>query len=655
MARGLTRDQLGITESMIATYGEAIFRLSHNLQERRGDPVRKLDWADIERQREAMGLADAQIAEKLGLTREQVMFIRNTEESRRYRLGQQAYLMDLGGGKRFRHERVVPFEQRFRYGDDALALRSAMQFDGARVAEFVAQGWWRDDTLTKWLARHSAERPDAVAVVHGGESITWSGLSARVAAFASGLTQAGVARGEVVAVQLPNIPEFIVAYLAIARLGAVMTTIHMPYRGSEFETLLRHSRARAIVCLGQAKDWSPAAAAVELRDSIATLKVVVALGQPLDGAIPFAEVQAAPAAAIRDLPGPAASDPFLLLYTSGTTASPKAVPHSYHTLLSNARVGVQEHRISAVDQVLSAAPFSHLFGLYALHVAWAAGAAVVLLPQFTPPDLAAAVERDKPTALWTAPAHIAACRAMGLFDKHDFSSLKLAIMSGSACPPELVRWLAARLPGCAVTQLWGMTETQAALYTRPGDPLEVSASSAGRASPGTEVRVVSLTDEVCPAGEESELQVRGCLAFPGFFANEAANRAAFAPGGWYRTGDLATMDAAGNVSITGRAKDVINRGGHKFNPRDVEDLLDSHPKVMQSAIVPMPDPVLGEKACCFVTLRPGVAGVTLEELVAYLAERNIAKMKFPERLVVVAEMPLTPTRKIIKGRLKIPE
>ncbi len=655
MARGLTREQLGITEAMIDTYGESIFRMSHNLQVREGDPVRKLDWKDIDRQREAMGLADGQIAERLGLAREQVMFIRNTEEGRRFQVGQQAYLMDLGGGKRFRPERVVPFGQRFRYSDDALALRSALRFDGQRVAHFIAQGWWRDDTLPKWLARHGAERPDAVAVVHAGETLSWSGLSSRVAAFASGLSQAGVVAGEVVAVQLPNIPEFIVAYLAIARLGAVMTTIHMPYRGSEFETLLRHSRAKAIVCLGAAKDWSPAAAAVGLRETIATLKTVIALGQPVPGATAFAEIQAAPAAAIRDLPGPAAGDPFLLLYTSGTTASPKAVPHSYHTLLSNARLGVPEHGITSGDRIFSAAPFSHLFGLYALHVGWAAGAAAVLLPQFAPADLAVTVERDRPTALWTAPAHIAACRAMGLVDKHDFSSLTLAILSGSACPPELVRWLAARLPGCSVTQLWGMTETQAALYSRPADPFDVSAVSAGRASPGTEVRVVTHDEEPCACGEEGELQVRGCLAFPGFYDNAAANEAAFAPGGWYRTGDLATMDGAGNVSITGRAKDVINRGGHKFNPRDVEDLLDSHPKVMQSAIVPMPDPVLGEKACCFVTLRPGVAQVVLEELVAFLAERNIAKMKFPERLVVVSEMPLTPTRKIIKGRLRIPD
>lgn len=655
MALGLTRDQIGITDAMIGTYGEAIFRMSHNRQVREGDPVRTLDWVEIERQREAMGLADAQIAERLGLTREQVMLIRNTEESRRYRLGQQAYLIGLGGAKRFRIEHVVPFEDRFRFSDDALHLRAALRFDGMRVAEFAARGWWRADTLQKWLARHASERPEAPALVHAGKSVSWQDLAARVAGFAAGLSRAGIRRGDVVAVQLPNLPEFIIAYLAICRLGAVMTTIHMPYRGVEFEALLRHSRARAIVCLGQSKDWSPAATALALRGSILALHTVVAFGAPQEGALAYAEVEATPHSCLRDMAGPAAADPFLLLYTSGTSSAPKAVPHNYHTLLSNARLSVPEHGIGPQDRVLSAAPFSHLFGLYSLHICWAAGATAVLLPVFTPSDLAQTIERDKPTALWTAPAHIAACRAAGLFEQHDFSSLKLAIMSGSACPPELVRWSAARLPGCAVTQLWGMTETQAALYTRPGDPLDVAAGSAGRPSPGTEVRVVSPGDENCAAGEEGELQVRGCLVFPGFFDHATANESAFAPGGWYRTGDLAVMDPAGNVTITGRSKDVINRGGFKFNPRDVEDLLDAHPKVLQSAIAPMPDPVLGERACCFVTLRPGHSSVTLEELVAFLAEHGIAKVKFPERLLVLPEMPLTPTRKVIKGRLKVPD
>jgi cyclohexanecarboxylate-CoA ligase len=146
--------------------------------------------------------------------------------------------------------------------------------------------------------------------------------------------------------------------------------------------------------------------------------------------------------------------------------------------------------------------------------------------------------------------------------------------------------------------------------------------------------------------------VRGPLTFSGYYKNPEANRSAFTPDGWFRSGDLAEQRGE-YYAITGRIKDVINRGGVKFNPADVEALLDSHPKILQSAIVPMPDPVLGEKACAFITLRPGAAEPTLEEVVAYLLEKRIAKNKLPERLVVIPEMPLTPTRKIIKGKLRL--
>jgi non-ribosomal peptide synthetase component E (peptide arylation enzyme) len=186
-----------------------------------------------------------------------------------------------------------------------------------------------------------------------------------------------------------------------------------------------------------------------------------------------------------------------------------------------------------------------------------------------------------------------------------------------------------------------MTELQAGLYTRPEDPPEVSAATSGRPPPGGEARIAP----------DGELQVRGCMLFSSYH-DSAENP--FTADGWFRSGDLAQMDGAGNIAITGRTRDVINRGGVKFNPAEVEVLLDSHPKIMQSAIVPMPDPILGEKACAFVCLRQGVDGVTLEELAGYLLEKNIAKNKLPEKLVVIAEMPLTPTRKIIKGKLKLP-
>ena len=173
---------------------------------------------------------------------------------------------------------------------------------------------------------------------------------------------------------------------------------------------------------------------------------------------------------------------------------------------------------------------------------------------------------------------------------------------------------------------------------------EVSATSSGRPSPGTEVRLSA----------EGEIQVRGVPVFSGYHDNAEATREAFTADGWFRSGDLGAMDAAGNIAITGRTKDVINRGGVKFNPAEVEMLLDSHPKILQSAIVPMPDPVLGEKACAVRDLENFDRKFRCEEIVAYLLEKNIAKNKLPEKLVVVAEMPLTPTRKIIKGKLKLP-
>jgi non-ribosomal peptide synthetase component E (peptide arylation enzyme) len=223
-------------------------------------------------------------------------------------------------------------------------------------------------------------------------------------------------------------------------------------------------------------------------------------------------------------------------------------------------------------------------------------------------------------------------------------------MSGSAVPPALARAFEPLMRGGKVMQLWGMTELQAGAYTRLADAEPVRAETTGRPSPGTELRVVRDDDAIAPPGEEGELQVRGASVFAGYLNDPDATRAAFTPDGWFRTGDLATMDAQGNTRLAGRTKDIINRGGIKFNPLDVETRLLKHPAIDQAAIVPMPDPVLGEKACLFVTLRPG-ATLTLAEVTAWLDAAQVSKLKWPERLEIVEAMPLTPTRKIIKGQL----
>src|SRR5258708_3247109 len=456
--------------------------------------------------------------------------------------------------------------------------------------EYLARGWWRDeDTLWHWLRGHAASRPDAPAVHSAAGVLTWRALHDRVLRVAEGPPRQGVDKGDGVALQLPNTPEFLILHLAIARLGAVMCTVHMPYRGAEIETILAHGGAKLFVT----------------------------------SAYPLSELEAEQPLA-SDHPAPDSRDPFLLLYTSGTTSSPKAVPHAYRAMLGNSRLGAQEHKLDAQSRVLCPAPFSHLYGLYSLHCAWSVGACTCLLPAFKPDELALAVEKYQPTALWSGPAHVAACRNASLFEKHDWSSLRLAIVSGSMAPPALVRYFAEKLPGCAVTQLWGMTELQAALYTRPEDGTEAAATSAGRPSPGTQVRVSA----------EGELQVRGPLTFSGYYNNPEANAEAFTDDGWFRSGDLAEQKGE-YFAITGRIKDVINRGGVKFNPADVEALLDAHPRILQSAIVPMPDPVLGEKACAFITLKPGAQAPSLEELAQYLLSKHIPNNTPPHPLVLI--------------------
>ena len=374
MTRGLNRRQIGVTEVMFETFGEIIFRMSHNHQVREGDPYREKDWDEIDRHRELMGLSDAQIADRIGLSRNQVLYIRTLMERRRFRTGHYARLLDLGGGKRFRAERFTPHLDHFRYSEDALELRAAMNYPPDQAREYIEKGWWRNETQRQYLERHAAERPDAPAFVLLGRTLTWKELRDTAERVAKGLWQLGLRPGDVVAVQLPNIPEFAIANLAVTWFGGVVQTVHMPYRDAELQTLINHGRSRAIVCMGAAKDWSAAQAALELQPQLPTLKHVIAVGDVPEGTLSLDDLIAAdPDVEIGH--EPSAADPYLLLYTSGTTSSPKGVPLNAHNMLSNARMSAPEKGLTAADSILTAAAFTHLYGLYAFHLGIATGMA----------------------------------------------------------------------------------------------------------------------------------------------------------------------------------------------------------------------------------------------------------------------------------------
>jgi cyclohexanecarboxylate-CoA ligase/acyl-CoA synthetase len=503
-----------------------------------------------------------------------------------------------------------------------------------------------DATLTDWLDRWAHEAPDRPAILTPAP-VTYAELRRRTRALAAGFSSLGIAKGDIVAAQLPNSAEFLLCYLAAASIGATLQTIHMPYRGAEIETLLAHSKAAAVVCVSRAKD-SPAELILSLKAKLPHLRHVVAIGDaPPPGVLPFASVAATEPSVTTARP--AADDRFLLLYTSGTTAAPKGVPIIYRKFLTNALLSAAELKIDAASILLSAAPFTHLYGLFSVNLALSVGAAIAILPAFTPAALAATMDACRPTGLFVAPAHMAACLNEGLLTPERFASLHFALISGSVCAPSLALAVEERMTRGKALQLWGMSEMQAGTYTRPDDPIAVRSRTAGRASPGTQLRIA---DDMAPlgAGQEGELQVRGISVFEGYLDNPDATAAAFTLDGWFRTGDLARLDENHNLELTGRLKDVINRGGVKFNPTDIEALIERHPSVAQCAIVPTPDPVLGEKACCFVVLKPGAA-LDLDALRVHLESHAIAKLKWPERLELIDEMPLTPTRKIKKADL----
>lgn len=506
-----------------------------------------------------------------------------------------------------------------------------------------------DRVLCSWLETHARNAPRRVALKAGSHAVTFSELNDRVLRAAGALHALGLRQGDVVSIQLPNTSEFVVSFLAVTACGAIAQTLHMPYRHMEQVAILRHSGAKMAICLTGEDDSGRASDARALINADTALETVIAVGDPVAGTVPFAELLAAEP--LRDRPDIGPDDPFLLLYTSGTTASPKGVPHNYSGFLANARRSAAEFAITPDDVLLSAAPFTHLYGLFVLHLSLASGCANALLPAFDPGKFLACLQDARPTAVFAAPAHFAPFVAAGALTADHIRSVRLLCLSGAPVPPALAETIDGLLESGEVIQLWGMSELQAGSYGRPGDPATSRFTTAGRAAPHTQLRVVDGAQAVLAVGTEGELEVKGPAVFAGYLNNEAETALAFTDDGWFRTGDLAILDGGGYVTLTGRVKDIINRGGIKYNPIDIELQILALDGIAACAIVPYPDPILGERACVCVTLEPD-ASLTLKDVTEHLDRVGIAKHKWPERLEVIDPMPMTPTRKIMRGELK---
>jgi acyl-CoA synthetase (AMP-forming)/AMP-acid ligase II len=489
------------------------------------------------------------------------------------------------------------------------------------------------------LAATVARTPAGLAYVDGPLRLTWGDAAACVAALADELERAGIGAGDVVGLRLPNGAAFAIAHLAIAELGAVTLPLHVPYGDAEVREFLAATSARAYVhtgCTGDCRD---------LREAVPSLTVLVHCAT--ERAAFSVEGTASPARRRPARIEPHA--PFCIMPTSGTESpAPKLCLHTHDGLLSNARAFVAEAEIGPLDGLIVAGGFTHLFGLLGLHVSLIAGATLLALPRFDAHRFLALAATEHATRAWAVPAQL-----IDLVEAARTRPYRLTLRevrtAGAPAGAALIAGVRAAL-GADVTVHWGMSELGGGITTY-GRDAGVHDAAIGLPIAGAEVRIARPDGSEAEPGEVGALLYRRADLFRGYLNDPDATARAFAPGGWLRTGDRASRDAAGVVHYHGREKDIINRGGYKIGSAEIEAHLQALPAVRRVAVVAVPDPRLGERACVVAELHPG-ASLTLPEVADLLASRGVAKYKWPEHLAIVELMPMTATNKIAKSAVR---
>jgi cyclohexanecarboxylate-CoA ligase len=494
------------------------------------------------------------------------------------------------------------------------------------------------------LRSRAAVDPDRLAVVDGAVRLTYAQLSNRAESFARALRAHGIGPGDVLTMQLPNWWEAAVVEQAAMLAGCVLNPVVPIYRQRELAFIERQCAPRVVVVPHEFRGFDFATMHLAIAGELPEPPLVVVVrpqGAPPDGAIAFDALDAPGEPLAVDA---AADDICLLLYTSGTTADPKGVLHSHRTIAYEVDSIIELCRLDRDDHVFMPSPVTHITGyLYGLVLPAVTGAAAVLQDVWEPSVAVRLIEDE-------------ACRFSvgatpflhGLVEEYERrghpSALRSFLCGGADVPAPLIRRAAARFDAL-VTRVYGSSEFPTATCGRPGDPFEITADTDGVPIGPVECRL-----DAPGADGVGELLVAGPDLFLGYL-DPALNAPSFTADGFFRTGDLATIAASGAVTICGRKKDIVVRGGENISVKEVEDLLFEHPAVREVAVVAMPDPVMVERACAFVVREAG-AEVTLASLCAHLEQQRLARQKLPERLVVLDELPKTASGKVQKFLLR---
>ncbi len=527
----------------------------------------------------------------------------------------------------------------------------------AMTARLTAAGHWPNTTFAAVLREVAATHPDKVAVVDDRIRLSYRQLDQDVTRVATALRHRGIRQGDVVSSILPNRAEAVILFYAVNRLGAILNPIVPIYGAREIRFILRQTESAAVVAPDRVGSVDFPALLERVRPDVPSLREVFVVGESVPRrctAWADLRAEAGTTEAAHDLtPRPGDADQVMaILYTSGTTADPKGALHSSNTLLCECRSTIRYHALTSDEVFIMPSPVSHISGLlYGVMLPVVLGATSVLMQHWDPERFLALVESERGTYSAGATPFLQGVVDCPHLRRYDVGSLRLFPCGGADVPPDLIR-RAIRLLGVRSGRGYGSTEFPSITSSAgPDIPDQKRAETDGAPILDNEIELRHLDGGIVPTGEEGEIWARGPELFLGY-RDLALNAESFDERGFFRTGDPGVLDSDGYLTITGRVKDIIIRSGEKFSAKEIEDLLFEHPKVRSVAIVPMPDAVVGERACAFVLPAQGTEPPTLAELVAFLEAREISRRKLPERLELVEEMPLTASGKILKQVLR---
>lgn len=501
-------------------------------------------------------------------------------------------------------------------------------------------------TLAELISNVATSDPGRAAIVFQDQPISYGQLDTLVARAADALSARGVSPGDRVALLLPNIPQFVVAYYAVVRLGAIVVPLNLLYKAEEVAYILNDSGAKALIVFeaffGEARAALDVAPGVEL---------VVFTGQ---GAAPEGTVSWADLVSGSATPRPShtvqPSDVAVICYTSGTTGRSKGAMLTHRNFIANCeQIGqIERHSVRPDDRLLLVLPLFHIYAMnVGMNAALRAGATIILMTRFEPVPVLEAIQRHRCTIFLGAPPMYVAWVNLPTLETYDLSSLRV-VNSGAAPLPGQVLERFAHVTGVNIMEGYGLTETSPVTHGNFAGPV-VKPGTIGPVIPGVECRLVDEQDQDVPPGAEGEIVVRGENVMLGYWQRPEETAEALR-GGWFHTGDIATVDEDGYYTIVDRKKDMINAGGFKVWPREVEEILFRHPAVREAAVVPYPDPYAGERPLAFIALKEGQQA-TAGDLIAYCRER-LATFKAPDRVEFRDELPKLPTGKVLRRVLR---